>query len=167
MANRQVLKGGSPRSYSMKRVKVNKNMTFKQFSKLDSDGDGVPNSKDCRPFNAKKQGAIHDKWLEIKDKIAEARAKHAQKKEALAQIKRAESTPEFREHAVNLKLKKLQQEEKIMKLEAKEKKLRSELHPSFVEKVKRSDITKFVVKGAKAVGEEAKVGAKSVARDVL
>jgi len=37
----------------------------------DVDGDGVPNSMDCEPLNSDKQGWLHDKYAEVKQKLAE------------------------------------------------------------------------------------------------
>jgi len=46
---------------SLKSIKSDdKNISNKKFLHGDFDGDGVPNNKDCYPFDKNKQGALHD-----------------------------------------------------------------------------------------------------------
>ena len=64
----------------------NKNITKKSamlIKRMDFDGDGVSNSKDCRPFDAKKQGFLHNlniKILKAQEQRLEDKRKKEQKK---------------------------------------------------------------------------------------
>ncbi len=117
MANRQVLKGGSPRSSSMKRFKVNKNMTFKQFSKLDSDGDGVRNDKDCKPFNKAEQGKLHDLIKKVNKKIKEIRREHKKVKSLEKRIDKEED----QQKSFKLNQERLKKLKKIRELDGERK----------------------------------------------
>jgi len=49
----------------------------KPVGAMDSDGDKVPNMLDCKPYDKKKQGWIHDKIEEYKQKARERKAERS------------------------------------------------------------------------------------------
>jgi len=48
----------------------------------DYDRDGTMNMLDCKPYNPRQQGWIHDKWKQLKEGVAKRRAERAELKRA-------------------------------------------------------------------------------------
>jgi len=86
---------------------VDKKMTYKQYSNKDSDGDGIKNKDDCRPFDRNKQGVIHDTIEKIKSKIAESKKRASDKRASDIERERAEVEQLRHEQSLRIQKEKL------------------------------------------------------------
>lgn len=113
-------KYSSPRGYEDEGISDNlgKPANFKYSKKFlkdwykDSDADGVPNSKDCAPYNPKKQGKLHDIAVKLlrqrEQKLENERLKEVRKLEETKERLREQQAIESEKNA------KLQQKQAII-----------------------------------------------------
>lgn len=143
----QIRKGASSSAVSEARPVIVTKTKVKLSSKKDTDGDGVVDSKDCEPFNPKKQGFLHD--LQVKrlrkkeEKLESQREKEMKKLEDLKD--RLKERHGISEKQSDIKKLKLQQKQAIIDEINEEKRKTIELKEA--NKKAQEELDKFTVSG--------------------
>ena len=83
----------------------------------DTDGDGVPDWRDCNPYNPNEQGWIHDRLKGTKEYVSKRYSEYTEDREAIRQLEREEKRKAYEEYIKEKT--RLEKEEKLR--EAREK----------------------------------------------